>query len=90
MQAYDDVMNQSAAVMVLDEMPTEEDIEELVLAHLDTLDDDEDVSASIDIVYKAPEWMDVCEQDQVNAHLRDGGACVLVLYITVGAGEEDE
>lgn len=76
-------MSQSAAVMVLDEIPTDEDIDELVAAHLDALDDDEGVEVSVDITEKAPEWMDIGEQDQVNAHLRDGGVCVLVLYITL-------
>ena len=79
-------MSQSAAVMVLDEIPTDEDIEELVYAHLDAMDED-NVEATIDIIYTAPDWMSICEQDQINAHLRDGGACVLVLYLTI---EEDD
>lgn len=69
--------------MVLDEMPSEEDIDEMVNAQLDDYDDDESISVSVDITYKAPDWMDIGEQDQVNAHMRDGGVCVLVLYITV-------
>lgn len=83
MKAYDSVMSQAAAVMVLDEMPSEEDIDEMVNAQLDDYDDDESISVSVDITYKAPDWMDIGEQDQVNAHMRDGGVCVLVLYITV-------
>jgi hypothetical protein len=76
-------MSQSAAVMVLDEMPDQEDLDELVEAHLDTFDGTEDVEISIDILYKAPDWMDICEQDQVNAHMRDGGVCIVVLYVTL-------
>lgn len=93
LKAYDSLMSQSAAVMVLDEIPSEEDIDELVCAHLETLDEDDNIEVSVDIVKKAPEWMDIGEQDQVNAHMRDGGVCVLVLYITIledGYTEEDD
>ena len=93
MKAYDSIMSQSAAVMVLDEMPSEEDIEEMIDAHLDTFGDDEGISVSVDITDKAPDWMEIGEQDQVNAHMRDGGVCVLVLYITVledGYSEDDD
>lgn len=83
MKAYDSTMSQSAAVMVLDEMPSEEDIDDFIAAHLDTLDEDDNVEVSVDVSNKAPDWMDIGEQDQINAHLRDGGVCVLVLYITV-------
>lgn len=82
-------MSQSAAVMVLDEMPSEEDIDEMIHEHLDAYDDEDNVEVSVDIIKKAPEWMDIGEQDQVNAHLRDGGVCVLVLYITVFEDEEE-
>lgn len=93
MKAYDSIMSQSAAVMVLDEMPSEEDIDEMIDAHLDTFGDDEGISVSVDITDKAPDWMEIGEQDQVNAHMRDGGVCVLVLYITVledGYSEDDD
>lgn len=83
MKAYDSLMSQSAAIMVLDEMPSEEDIDEFVAAHLETLDEDDSIEVSVDVTDRAPDWMDIGEQDQVNAHLRDGGVCVLVLYITV-------
>ena len=89
MKAYDSTMSQSAAVMVLDEMPSEEDIDEMIHEHLDAYDDEDNVEVSVDIIKKAPEWMDIGEQDQVNAHLRDGGVCVLVLYITVFEDEEE-
>ncbi len=81
-------MSQSAAVIVLDEYPSEEDIQDLVYSHLDAMDED-DVEATIDLSDKAPDWMDIGEQDQINAHLRDGGVCVLILYITIGESEED-
>ena len=76
-------MSQSAAIMVLDEMPSEEDIDNFVAEHLEALDDDDSIEISVDVTDRAPDWMDIGEQDQVNAHLRDGGACVLVLYITI-------
>jgi hypothetical protein len=82
-------MSQSAAFMVLDSYPSEDEIDELVYAHLDEIDSDE-VEASIDILDKAPDWLSICEQDQINAHLRDGGVCVLVLYITVGESADDD
>jgi hypothetical protein len=86
-------MSQSAQVMVLDEMPSEEDIDELICVHLDTLDEDDTIEVSVDITQKAPEWMEISEQDQVNAHMRDGGACVLILYVTIledGYPEDDD
>lgn len=85
-------MSQSAAVMVLDEMPSEEQIDEMIAEHIDALDEDDNVEVSVDVSTKAPDWMDISEQDQINAHLRDGGVCVLVLYITVfdGYSEDDD
>lgn len=86
-------MSQSAQVMVLDEYPTEEDIDEMIADHLDIFDDEDNIEVSVDITEKAPEWMDIGEQDQVNAHMRDGGRCVLVLYVTIledGYTEDDD
>jgi hypothetical protein len=82
-------MSQSAAFMVLDTYPSPDEIDELVYAHLDEIDEDE-VEASVEIMEKAPDWLSICEQDQINAHLRDGGVCVLVLYITVGESTPDD
>lgn len=93
MKAYDSVMSQSAAVMVLDEIPSEEDIDEIISAQLDDFDEEESISVSVDVSDKAPDWMDIGEQDQVNAHMRDGGVCVLVLYITIledDSAEDDD
>lgn len=74
-------MRQSAAVMVLDHLPDEDEVEELALMHLEDFDAEE-ASATADIVYEAPEWLDVSEQDQINAFMRDGAECVLVIYMS--------
>lgn len=83
MKAYDSTMSQTAAVMVLDEFPSDEQVDEMIAEHLDAFDEDDGIEVSVDITEKAPDWMDIGEQDQVNAHMRDGGVCVLVLYITI-------
>ncbi len=90
MKAYDSTMSQSAAVMVLDEVPSEEDIDAMIAEHIEALDEEDNVEVNVDVSDKAPDWMDIGEQDQINAHLRDGGVCVLVLYITVFDGYTDE
>lgn len=92
MKAYDSTMSQSAAVMVLDEMPSEEQIDEMIEEHVAAFDEEDNIEVSVDVSDKAPDWMDISEQDQINAHLRDGGVCVLVLYITVldGYTEDDD
>lgn len=90
MKAYDSTMSQSAAVMVLDELPSEEQIDELIEEHLAAFEDEENIEVRADVSDKAPDWMDICEQDQINAHLRDGGVCVVVLYITVFDGYTDD
>lgn len=79
--------------MVLDEVPTEEEIDEMIADHLDNYDDEDNIEVSVDISQKAPDWMDIGEQDQVNAHMRDGGQCVLVLYVTIledGYSDDDD
>ena len=82
-------MNRSAAVTVLDFIPDESEIEEFALGHLEEFDAEE-AHATVEILKQAPEWMDLCEQDQVNAHMRDGGACVLVVYMVDDTEEIDE
>lgn len=74
--------------MVLDHIPNEDEVEELALGHLEDFDAEE-AHATIEILQKAPTWMDLCEQDQINAHMRDGGACVLVVYMSDDT-EDDE
>ena len=76
----------SAAVMVLDHVPDEDEIEELALGHLDEFDA-EDAHATTEILYSSPTWMDMCERDQIDAHLRDGGVCVLVVYMVDDTGD---
>lgn len=88
MTAYDDCMSRSATVMVLPHRPNEEEVDEYVYDHLETLDDDE-VRATADIQYCAPDWMSISEQDQINAYLRDGGVCVLVIYVVSGEDIEE-
>lgn len=73
-------MVQSAAIMVLDHMPDDDEIEELAFHHLEAFEP-ESAHATIDIVYKAPDWLDVHERDQINAHMRDGGACIIVIHL---------
>lgn len=73
-------MNQSAAVRVLDEIPSEEDIEDYAYESLEEFDA-ESATATIELLDHPPEWMSVGEQDQINAYLRDGSVCVLVIYM---------
>ena len=57
--------------------------------HLDEYEAEE-AHASCDIVYTPPEWLEVHERDQMSAHLRDGAACILVIYMREGSDEEEE
>lgn len=88
MTVYDSCMGQSAAVMVLDHLPDDDEIDELADAHVESCEDEFITEIAAAIVYEAPDFMSMCERDQINAHLRDGGACVLVLYVTYA--DEDE
>ncbi len=86
---YDlDMIASSAVVSVLDFQPTEEDITEAIVDVLDELEED-DASATAEVLTTAPDWMDISEQDQINSHLRDGGVCVLVVYISLDEDNED-
>lgn len=80
-----------AAVMVLDYYPDDEEIEDLAYGALEDFTD-ENASAKTEVVYKAPEWMDIGEQDQINAFVRDGvkGTCVLVIYMSEGDFLDEE
>lgn len=79
-----------AAVMVLDYYPDDEEIEDLAYGALEDFTD-EDASAKTEVVYRAPEWMDISEQDQINAFVRDGvkGTCILVVYMSEEHFEDD-
>lgn len=90
MKAYDFCMGQSAAVMVLDHHPTDEEIDELADAHVEECEDQFITEIAAAVVYEAPDFMSCSEQDQINAHLRDGGACVLVLYVTYSDEPDDD
>lgn len=75
--------------MVYDHIPDEDEIAEVAAQHLDDFPAD-DAYASVDIVYKAPDFLSIHEQDQVNAFLRDGSKCVLVIYMQEGVLDEDD
>lgn len=77
--------------MVLDHYPSEEEVEELTYLHLDNFPADY-AEANIEIVRKAPEFLTTCEQDQINAHLRDGGKTyhILVVYMEETEAFDDE
>lgn len=79
----------TAAVMVLDHVPDREEVAELATLHLEEYPADE-ASASCEIVYTPPDWLEVYEQDQMAAYLRDGAACILVIYMREGSIEDDE
>ena len=72
----------SAAVMVLDHYPSEAEVDELTQFHLEQFDADY-AEATAQIVRKAPDFLCTSEQDQINAHIRDGGknCYVLVVYM---------
>lgn len=79
----------TAAVMVLDHIPDEEEVEELAYMHLDDYPAEE-ATARVEIVYEPPTWLNISEQDQMSAHLRDGGVCILVVYMTEGEPSDDD
>lgn len=76
-------------MLVLDEVPTEDECNELAEELLDDFPA-ESVAVSFDIVYAAPDFMNISEQDQINAYLRDGSACVLVVYMADADDMDDE
>lgn len=81
----------SAAVVVLDHYPDEEEVEEIAYLHLEDYTDGP-AHARVEVIPKAPVWMEVGERDQINAHLRDGGksCCVVVVYMREGEDEDSE
>lgn len=82
-------MNQSAAVMVLDHVPSDQEIEEIAYSHLEEFDADE-ATATFELVHKAPDWMNICEQDQINAYVRDQPrSIILVVYMVEGELEDE-
>lgn len=79
-------MQKSAAVMVLDHYPSDDEVEELTYLHLDNFPTDY-ATATIEIVKKAPTFLSTCEQDQINAHVRDGGRAMHVLIVYMQESE---
>lgn len=77
--------------MVLDHYPTDDEIKELTYLHLDKYPSEYAI-ATIDIVRRAPDFLSVSEQDQINAHVRDGGRAfhVLVVYMKETDPYEEE
>lgn len=83
-------MKQSAAVLVLDHTPSDDEMEDLAYYHLESSDIDE-ATATFEILTAAPDWMSVCERDQINAHMRDiPGAICFVIYMMEGELVEDD
>lgn len=78
-----------AAIMVLDHMPDSDEIEDLAEKHLEDYPAEE-AYATVELLHEAPDWLSVHEQDQMNAHLRDGAACILVVYMQEGDGDCEE
>lgn len=77
-----DKVEPRAAVLVRDHYPTDDEIDELTHMYLDDYPADY-AKATSEVIRKAPDFMATCEQDQINAHLRDGGPRfhVLVVYM---------
>lgn len=85
------VRYEQAAVVVVDHAPDEEELAELAYSSLEDFEA-EDAVASIDVTDHAPAWLTTCEQDQVNAHLRDGrpnARCVIVYMRSGELGDDD-
>lgn len=75
--------------MVMDHVPDAEEVTELAGLHLEEFPAD-DAHASCEIVYEPPTWLDIHERDQMSAFIRDGAACILVIYMQEGDLEIDE
>lgn len=76
-------------MIVLDHLPDDEEVSDLALAHLEDFPAEE-AHASCEIVYQAPSWLEVHERDQMDAYIRDGAACILVVYMVEGCGDDSE
>ena len=86
---YNELMvNPQAALIVLDHVPDEDEITDYAEMHLEEFEAEE-AHASCEIMYSAPEWLEVHERDQFDAHIRDGATCILVIYMMEGCDDED-
>ena len=73
-----------AAVIVLPHKPDRDELTELAEYHLEDFPAEE-AYATFEILTTAPDWLALHEQDQMNAHLRDMPAgVVLVIYMKEG------
>lgn len=75
--------------MVLDHVPDDDEIEELAHKHLEEYPAEE-AHARIQITYEPPEFLGIGEQDQIGAFMRDGAACILVIYMAEGEDCDDD
>jgi hypothetical protein len=88
--AYDqNMVNPQAAVMVLDHIPDAGEVTEIASHHLEDFPAEE-AHATCELVYEPPTWLDVHERDQMGAFMRDGAACILIVYMREGNLEEDD
>jgi len=76
------MISPQAAVMVLPHVPEPDEIAEYASHHLEDFPA-ENAYATVEITKTPPDWLDLHEQDQMAAHLRDGGdeMCILVIYM---------
>jgi hypothetical protein len=81
--------NSSAAVVVLNHYPTEDEVDEITYEHLEKFDADY-ATAVAQIVRIAPSFMSICEQDQINAFIRDGGPRTHILVVYMEEAEEPD
>jgi hypothetical protein len=76
--------------MVLDHLPDADEIEDLAEAHLEDYPA-EQAYATVELLHRAPDWLSIHEQDQMNAFLRDDpNACILVVYMQEGDIEDED
>lgn len=77
--------------MVLDHYPTEDEVEILTYQHLELFPADY-AEATSQIVRRAPDFLCVSEQDQMNAFIRDGGRnyYILVVYMEESEPFDDD
>lgn len=76
------------ALQPMDYVPDADELEEIAYHYLEKYPADE-AHASIEVTYAAPDWLNTCEQDQLNAYMRDGSVCIVIVYMREGSSEED-
>ena len=70
----------SAALIVLDHVPDQDEMADHAIASLEEFPADE-ANATCEVAYAAPAWLPMAERDQLDAFMRDGAACILVVYM---------